>query len=91
MLELTGYPSLIYSIWFLMRTTSKHTRLSARHHCVYALKTNTARLLRRDFRRELARFYSEPILWRRSYCVLSVGGAPLAVLRRYIEQQERPA
>lgn len=32
---------------------------------VYALKTNTARVLRRDFPRELARVYSEPVLWSR--------------------------
>jgi putative transposase len=55
------------------------------------LKTNTSRLLRRDFEEELSRTYSEPVLWSRSYCVISVGGAPLEVLRQYIEQQDRPA
>ena len=57
---------------------------------VNALKTNTARVLRRDFAQELAAFYSEPALWSRSYCTLSVGGAPLEVLKTYIEQQDRP-
>jgi putative transposase len=55
-----------------------------------ALKTNTARLLRRDFKEELGRWYSAPVLWSLSYCAISVGGAPLEVLRRYIEQQDRP-
>jgi putative transposase len=32
----------------------------------------------------------EPVLWSRSYCAISVGGAPLDVLKRYIEQQDRP-
>jgi putative transposase len=57
---------------------------------VNALKTNTARILRRDFERELAAFYTEPVLWSRSYCAISVGGAPLEVLKTYIEQQDRP-
>lgn len=54
------------------------------------LKTNTSRLLRRDFNAQLSKAYSAPVLWSRSYCVISVGGAPLDVLRRYIEQQARP-
>lgn len=54
------------------------------------IKTNTSRLLRRDFKMALTRVYTEPVLWSRSYCVISVGGAPLEVLRRYIEQQDRP-
>jgi putative transposase len=58
---------------------------------VNMLKTNTSRLLRRDFGPELAETYAESVLWSRSYCVISVGGAPLEVLKRYIEQQERPA
>ncbi|WP_228706086.1 MULTISPECIES: transposase [unclassified Marinobacter] len=29
-------------------------------------------------------------LWSRSYCLLSVGGAPIDVLRAYIENQDRP-
>lgn len=58
---------------------------------VNALKTNTARVLRRDFSAALIKFYSEPVLWSRSYCAISVGAAPLEVLKKYIEQQERPA
>ena len=57
---------------------------------VNMLKTNTSRLLRRDFKDRLNEVYSDPVLWSRSYCVISVGGAPLDVLKRYIEQQERP-
>ena len=64
------------------------------HHAVSefvnALKTNTSRLLRRDFRADLDRFYRSPVLWSRSYCVISVGGAPLKVLKAYIQQQDAP-
>ncbi|MBL8999409.1 MAG: transposase, partial [Gemmatimonadetes bacterium] len=34
--------------------------------------------------------YREPVLWSRSYFVASVGGAPLSVIKQYIEQQDRP-
>lgn len=57
---------------------------------VNALKTNTARMLRRDFASDLAPFYSEPVLWSRSYGVFSSGGASLAVLKNYITSQDRP-
>src|SRR5437762_13362000 len=51
------------------------------------VKTVSSRLLRQAYRTELARWYRQPVLWSRSYCVLSCGGAPLSVLRQYIEQQ----
>ena len=55
--------------------------------CVNNLKTVSSRLLRKAYGPELARWYRQPVLWSRSYCVLSCGGAPLSVLRQYIEQQ----
>jgi putative transposase len=57
---------------------------------VNALKTATSRRLRAEFPAEVNRFYSKPVLWSRSYCVISCGGAPLSVIKQYIEQQERP-
>ncbi|MFM8453384.1 MAG: transposase [Gammaproteobacteria bacterium] len=30
------------------------------------------------------------MFWSRSYCILSCGGAPLTVLKQYIEQQASP-
>ncbi len=50
----------------------------------------TARILRRDFKAHLKKVYSAPVLWSRSYCAISVGGAPLEVVRRYIENQDKP-
>jgi REP-associated tyrosine transposase len=55
------------------------------------LKTVSSRLLRRDYGPELVRWYRQPRLWSRSYCILSCGGAPLSVLRQYIEQQGKDA
>ena len=57
---------------------------------VNALKTGTSRRLRNEFTNHLARFYSKPVLWSRSYCILSSGGAPLEILKRYIQDQDRP-
>lgn len=54
------------------------------------LKTVSSRLLRRDFKEHLAKVYRKPVLWSRSYFVASCGGAPLSVIKQYIEQQERP-
>jgi len=51
------------------------------------IKTVTSRLIRRDFPHELQRFYRKPVFWSRSYCILSCGGAPLSVIKQYIEQQ----
>jgi putative transposase len=52
------------------------------------LKTTSSRLLRRDFREHLDQIYRrKPVLWSRSYCIISCGGAPLSVIKQYIEQQ----
>jgi putative transposase len=55
------------------------------------LKTVSSRLLRKAYGPELAKWYRQPVLWSRSYCILSCGGAPLNVLRQYIEQQGNDA
>lgn len=57
---------------------------------VNALKTGTSRRLRSVHEQHLSGFYSRPVLWSRSYCVLSCGGAPLEVIKQYIQQQDRP-
>ena len=51
------------------------------------LKTVTSRILRKEFSDELARFYYKRVLWTRAYCIISAGGAPLSVLRDYIQNQ----
>ena len=57
---------------------------------VNALKTGTSRRLRAEFPSEVNKVYRKPVLWSRSYCIISCGGAPLSVLKQYIENQERP-
>jgi len=52
-------------------------------------KTVTSRLLRKECP-ALRASLKEPVLWSRSYFVASAGGAPLSVIKQYIEQQARP-
>jgi putative transposase len=57
---------------------------------VNSLKGVSSRRLRQEFP-DLARHYWRARrLWSGSYFAGSVGGAPLDVLRAYIEQQQRP-
>lgn len=57
---------------------------------VNSLKGVSSRRLRQEFP-ELARhYYRTNKLWSGSYFAGSVGGAPITVLRQYIEQQNRP-
>ena len=58
---------------------------------VNSLKGVSSRRMRQEFP-ELARHYwRAERLWSGSYFAGSVGGAPIEVLRQYIEQQDRPA
>lgn len=55
------------------------------------LKTVSSRLIRRDFGEVLSKVYwGKPVFWSRSYCIITCGGAPLSVIKQYIEQQETP-
>jgi putative transposase len=54
------------------------------------LKTVSSRLIRKQYATHLKNFYWKPVLWSRAYCLISAGGAPLEVLRDYIQNQDRP-
>ena len=51
------------------------------------LKTVSSRLIRKEFAEHIQKYYWKPIFWSRTYCLLTVGGAPLSVLKQYIENQ----
>lgn len=51
------------------------------------MKTVSSRLIRKEFSEELAEFYWKPVFWSGSYCILTCGGAPLSVIKQYIENQ----
>jgi putative transposase len=56
---------------------------------VNSLKGVSSRLLRRD-RPDLATHCWQGVLWSPSYFAASCGGAPISIVRQYIEQQKTP-
>ncbi len=55
------------------------------HRLVKLIKGRSSRLLRQEFpmlKRKL------PTLWTNSYFVGTIGGAPLSIIKEYIEQQK---
>lgn len=54
---------------------------------VNTLKTISSREIRREFKDHILKYYSRPVLWHRAYCIISAGGAPLEVLKQYIQNQ----
>ncbi|MFD4292461.1 IS200/IS605 family transposase [Rhodococcus sp. NPDC058505] len=57
---------------------------------VNSLKGVSSRRLRQEFPDLVQHYWRAQRLWSGSYFAGSVGGAPLSVLRQYIEQQDRP-
>ena len=55
------------------------------HTLVKRMKGRSSRLLRQEFPRLRSRL---PTLWTNSYFVATVGGAPLSVVKQYIENQK---
>jgi putative transposase len=55
------------------------------HRLVKLLKGRSSRILRQEFPWLKSRL---PTLWTNSYFVSTVGGAPLAVIKQYIENQK---
>lgn len=57
---------------------------------VNSLKGVSSRRLRADYPKEISKVYWKGVLWSPSYFAGSVGGAPISVLKQYIEQQQTP-
>lgn len=57
---------------------------------VNSLKGASSRRMRQEFPELERHYWRAQRLWSGSYFAGSVGGAPLSVLREYIEQQQRP-
>jgi putative transposase len=56
------------------------------HRFVKAAKGRSSRILREEFPQLKSKL---PCLWTHSYFVSTVGGAPLSVVKQYIENQKR--
>ena len=68
----------------LLIATKPDVPLSKR---VNNVKTVSSRMIRKEFGAQLSRVYTQPVLWSRRYCLVSCGGAPLTVIKQYMEQQ----
>lgn len=57
---------------------------------VGSLKSSTARMLKKEFPQEVNKHYWGKVsFWSNSYYVASAGGAPIEVLKKYIQDQEQ--
>ena len=77
--EMNGEPDHVH---FLLKT-KPNCDLS---RYINALKSASSRVLKKEFpavRRKLWKEY----FWSQSYCLITVGGSPIDVLRKYIENQ----
>ena len=57
---------------------------------INSLKGVSSRKLRQQFPVFHEKYWGNNALWSRSYFVASVGGAPIEILKQYIEQQKTP-
>lgn len=53
-----------------------------------AYKSSSSRMVKKEFP-EIKRYLWESAFWTQSYCLISTGGAPLEVIKQYIENQGR--
>ena len=56
---------------------------------VRSMKGVSSRMLRQE-RPDIANHYYKDVLWSPSYFSASCGGAPLDIIKKYVEQQNRP-
>ena len=56
---------------------------------VNSLKGVSSRMLRKN-RSDIRNRYGKEVLWSPSYFAASCGGAPISIVRQYIEQQNTP-
>jgi putative transposase len=55
---------------------------------IASLKSSTSRILRKEYKEELSKFYwGDAKLWHGSKCIISCGGAPLETVKQYIQDQ----
>jgi putative transposase len=57
---------------------------------INSMKTVSSRLIRKEFATHLKKYYWKPVFWTRAYCLLTCGGAPLEIIKQYIEKQDKP-
>ena len=61
---------------------------------INAYKSASSRLLKKEFPEITEKIWGGKMLWSKSFCLLTAGGAPLDIIKAYIEQQgeqEKPS
>ena len=58
---------------------------------INSIKTVSSRLIRKEFKAHVEKFYWKPVFWSRAYCLLTVGGAPIEVIKQYIAREKSPS
>lgn len=53
---------------------------------INAYKSASSRLIKKEFS-QIRRFLWKEYFWSRSFCLLTTGGAPIEIIRKYIERQ----
>ncbi len=86
----------IWSLWRNMDGEDDHVHLLVAYppkvavsNLVNSLKGVSSRLLRKE-RPDIQNRYWNGVLWSPSYFASSCGGAPISIVRQYIEQQQTP-
>ncbi|WP_368101508.1 IS200/IS605 family transposase, partial [Bifidobacterium pseudocatenulatum] len=67
---------------------SEHLYSITHSKFINAYKSASSRLLKQEFPQIRQKLWKE-YFWSRSFCLLTTGGAPIEVVRRYIENQGR--
>lgn len=53
-------------------------------------KTVSSRLIRKEFKEHIGKYYWKSAFWSPSYCLISVGGSSLEIIKQYIKNQDMP-
>ncbi len=92
--EIFDYISVNYNITLLEWNHDKdHIHILFKAHpnselskFINAYKSASSRLLKKEFP-EIKQYLWKDKFWSQSFCLISVGGAPLSILKQYIESQ----
>ncbi len=55
-----------------------------------SMKSASSRVVRGEFKEIVDKYYWKDKFWSDSYCAVSCGGAPLEIVRQYIQSQDKP-
>lgn len=72
--------------WTTCMCCSAPSRKSELSKFINAYKSASSRLLKQEYPQIRQKLWKE-YFWSRSFCLLTTGGAPIEVIRKYIENQ----